>query len=73
MRAADLQYFFTAFRAREVREKDGIDIHAQPFALFGLDDLQRPAEQVVAIFHQLQSSSLTPTTCESPGSCSVTP
>ena len=71
--AADFQYFFAALRAREVREQDGVDVHAQPLARRGLDHLQRSAEQAVTVFHYVQSSSRTPTTCESPGSCSVTP
>ena len=67
------QYFLAALRTREVREQDGVYVHAQSLARRGLDHLQRSAEQAVAVFHYVQSSSRTPTTCESPGSCSVTP
>ena len=73
VRAAYLQYLFAALRAREVGEQYRVHVDAKPLALVGLIYFKRPAEQIVALLHYVQSSSRTPTTCESPCSCNVTP
>ena len=65
VRAADFQNSLARLGAREVREKYRVDVDAQTALFVGLDEAQRAVHEAVR-FHYDQSSSRTPTTCESP-------
>ena len=72
VRAADFQNSLASLGTREVRQKYRVDVDTQAAFFVGLDEAQRAVHEAVRL-HYDQSSSRTPTTCESPFSWSVTP